>query len=290
MVGGSYIIQPSGPIMWPRSCPSMLRTLQVGAERYRQMRANGETALPPPVVLNSGKDIKLPSREKGREIPCRVFTPESGKSKGVYYHIHGGGWVLQNEKSQDILLKYYADHSQLTVVSVGYRLAPEHPYPAGNEDCFDIAEYLIDNAEKEFGGPVLFMGGESAGGHLAAVTCFHLLESRPAFAFKGIVLNYGCFDISGFQPAAWHFDLPLVLDVEIMQNFQKAFTPGTTQEQRRDPKISPLFADMSKLKCPPALFTCGSLDCLLDDSVFMSTKWMMSGAESILKIYPGMLL
>lgn len=58
------------------------------------MRANGETPLPAPVVLDSGKNIKLPSRESGREIPCRVFAPESGKSAGVYYHIHGGGWYV----------------------------------------------------------------------------------------------------------------------------------------------------------------------------------------------------
>lgn len=52
------------------------------------------------------------------------------------------------------MLKYYATHANLTIVSVGYRLAPEHPYPAGNEDCFDVGEYLIDNAEKEYGGPL----------------------------------------------------------------------------------------------------------------------------------------
>ena len=55
---------------------------------------------------------------------------------------------------QDLMLKYYATHANLTIVSVGYRLAPEHPYPAGNEDCFDVGEYLIDNAEKEYGGPL----------------------------------------------------------------------------------------------------------------------------------------
>lgn len=96
------------------------------------------------------------------------------------------------------------------MVSVGYRLAPEHPYPAGNEDCFDVAEYLVDHGEKEYGVPLMFMGGDSAGGHLSAVTTYHLLKTRPDFAFKGLVLNYGAFDISGFQPGAWHFDLPLV--------------------------------------------------------------------------------
>ena len=183
------------------------------------MRANGETPLPKPVVLESGKNIKLASRESGRSIPCRVFVPQDGKAKGVLYHVHGGGWVLLDEKSQDPMLKYIADHAQLTVVSAGYRLAPEHPYPAGNEDCFDVGEYLIDNAETDYGAPLLFLGGESAGGHLSVTTCFHLLESRPNFAFKGLVLNYGAYDLSGFLRQVWCFDLPLVLDVDIMQKF-----------------------------------------------------------------------
>ena len=281
---------------------------EVGAAKYRIMRENGETPLPKPVVIESGKDIKLPSRDKGREIPCRVFVPENGKAKGVFYHIHGGGWVLQNEKAQDPYLKYIADSCGLAVVSVGYRLAPEDPYPAGNQDCFDIAEYLVDNAEKDYGGPLLFLGGESAGGHLSAATCFELLETRKDFKFKGLVLNYGAYDLSGFLPAAWTFDLPLVLDVDIMIKFisplhppetlhtpltkmfryTDAYLPNMTREQKRDPKISPFFADLTKKKLPPAIFTCGTLDPLLDDSVLMSAKWMMSGAESVLKIYPGM--
>ena len=177
--------------------------------------------MPKPQVLESGKNIKLPSREPSREIPCRVFHPESsgGEPKGVFYHIHGGGWVLQSEHYQDLMLKHYADHSQLVVVSVGYRLAPENPYPAGNEDCFDIGEYLIDNAKRDYGAELKFMGGDSAGGHLSVVTAYHLLRSRPEFAFKGLVLNYGAYDISGFLPHAWAFDMPLVLDVDIMQKF-----------------------------------------------------------------------
>jgi len=199
--------------------------------------------------------------------------------------------VLQNEKAQDPLLKNLAEDNNLTVVSVGYRLSPEDPYPAANEDCFDIAEYLIDNSEKDFGGKVLFMGGESAGGHLTAVTFFHLLTSRPDFRFKGLLFNYGAFDIAGFLPQGYHFPSGLVLDLEIMNNFIGAYTPNTSESERRDPKISPFFTDLNALSqkglLPPALFCCGTLDPLLDDSVFFATKWMISGAEAILKIYPG---
>ncbi|EME43335.1 hypothetical protein DOTSEDRAFT_80769 [Dothistroma septosporum NZE10] len=260
---------------------------QVGAEKYRQMRWNGETPLPKPVVLESGKDGKIPSREAGRDIPTRTFEPEHGKSKGLFLHIHGGGWVLQTEAYQDLMLQHYATHSSLTVISIGYRLAPEHPYPGGNEDCFDAAEYLVDNAEKDYGVQLLFMGGDSAGAHLSVCTCYRLLETRKSFGFKGLILNFGAYDISGFLPQAWHFDLPLVLDVDIMIKYTDAYLPNMTREQKRDPMVSPLFMNLNKLKLPPALFTCGTLDPLLDDSVMMSAKWAMSGAESILKIYPG---
>ncbi|KAF2163584.1 hypothetical protein M409DRAFT_26193 [Zasmidium cellare ATCC 36951] len=260
---------------------------EVGAEKYRQMRWNGETPMPKPTVLETGKNSTLPSREAGRDISIRIFTPENGPSKGIFYHIHGGGWVLQSEAYQDLQLAYYANNASLTVISVGYRLAPEHPFPQGNEDCFDVGEYLVDHGERDFGVPLLFMGGDSAGGHLSVVTTYHLLKTRPAFAFKGLVLNYGSYDLSGFLPQAWHFELPLVLTVDIMQKYVAAYCPNTTQEQRRDPWISPLFMDLNKLKLPPALFTCGTLDPLLDDSVTMSAKWQISGAEAILKIYPG---
>lgn len=70
---------------------------QVGAPVYRQLRWEGKTPLPKPVVLPEGINGTIPSRDAGREIPYRVFKPASGESKGILLHIHGGGWVLQSE-------------------------------------------------------------------------------------------------------------------------------------------------------------------------------------------------
>lgn len=123
------------------------------------MRWNNETPLPRPPILENGKDGKIPSREAGRDIPTRIFKPE-GKVKGTFLHIHGGGWVLSSEKYQDGYLNWLAEMGKLAVVSVGYRLAPEHPFPQGPEDCYDAADYVLQNAEQEFGAPLLFIGGE----------------------------------------------------------------------------------------------------------------------------------
>lgn len=67
----------------------------------------------------------------------------------------------------------------------------------------------------------------------------------------------------------------------------EAFLPGVTPEQRKDPSISPFYKDLTGLKLPSALFTCGTEDCLLDDTVFMGVKWQIAGAEAIIKIFPG---
>lgn len=95
-------------------------------------------------------------------------------------------------------------------------------------------------------------------------------------------------------PAARHFDQALVLESETMRKFTEAALPNTTIEQRRDPSISPFYVNLKALAAasphetmPPALFTCGTSDPLLEDSVMMSTRWMMSGAKAILRIYPG---
>ena len=162
------------------------------------MRATGKTALPAAVHLDSAEDFVIPSRGNSRSIPCRILKPQGNRPvKAVFMHIHGGGWVLQDEKSQDPFLQWMADQTGCLCISVGYRLAPEHPFPAGPEDCFDAAEWLIDNAVKEFGAPLAFLGGESAGGHLSALTALHLLNSSKEkysqFSLNGLLLHYGTF-------------------------------------------------------------------------------------------------
>ncbi|CAA9958225.1 esterase/lipase/thioesterase [Pyrenophora teres f. maculata] len=280
------------------------RWYEVGAAAYRQMRWEGKTPLPKPIVLPEGTNGALPSRDAGREIPYRVFKPAGGKSRGIHMHIHGGGWVLMSEAYQDPYLKYMADHFEVTVVSIGYRLAPEDPWPAGAEDCYDAAEWLVKNGPSVFGGELMFTGGEvrvpfpfvsamhtdllkSAGGHLACLVAFHLLETMPDFAFKGLLLHFGCYDMSSFLPHVLHHETHLVIDHDVMKSYIDALLPNTTEAQRRDPSISPFWADLRGKKLPPALFTCGSEDPLLDDSVMMGSKWAMWGNESVVKIYHG---
>lgn len=93
------------------------------------------------------------------ELPTRVFRPESDPA-GLYIHFHGGGWVLGDVHHQDPRLQRLADTTNQVVVSVRYRLAPEHPYPAAPDDCEAAAVALIENAASRFAVTALTMGGE----------------------------------------------------------------------------------------------------------------------------------
>ena len=176
---------------------------------------------------------------------------------------------------------------------MGYRLAPEDPFPAGPNDCYDAGEYVVKNSKSQFGAPLLFIGGESAGAHLSVLTLLHLHKAIPTFKFRALILHFGSYDLSSFLPAMHNFKKPLIIDYPIMQAYINAFLPNTTPEERRDPSISPFFADWMSITqemkggLSSALFTCGTEDPLLDDSVMMTTKWLMVGSEATLKIYPG---
>lgn len=271
------------------------RWWEVGAAKYREMRARGETPLPAATYLDSAEQTRIPSRDSGRDIPCRILKPTNGKSiEGVYMHIHGGGWVLQSESSQDVVLQDLANTNGMLMFSVGYRLAPEDPFPAGPNDCYDAAEWLIDNAQSKLGAPLKYVGGESAGGHLSMLAMLHLLQHKESrynsFNWKGLILHFGAYDMT-FLPSAYNFKPPetLVLDKDVMEHFSEAFLPGMSLEEKKHPSVSPLYANLERLRgrLPPALFTCGTCDVLMDDTVLMSAKYQMAGAETEVLIVPG---
>ena len=78
-----------------------------------------------------------------------------------------------------------------------------------------------------------------------------------------------------------------ILNKDTVNAYIDAFLPETTAEQRRDPATSPLFADLFDLALPPALFLCGTEDCLLEDTIFMATRWQLAGGEALLRLFPG---
>ncbi|KAL6713204.1 hypothetical protein ACLMJK_009325 [Lecanora helva] len=260
---------------------------EVGAVKYREMMENGELGLPKPVHLPQAQTLRISSREEGRDIPCRLLSPEQdGSVKGIFLHLHGGGGVLGSEKSQDEYLQTFTN-AGLTVISVGYRLAPEHPFPEGVEDCYDVAEWLVDNSPAKLGGPLKFVGGESTGAHLSALTGLYLLKTRPAFALAGLVLSFGQYDLS-MLPLTRNMNRTMaMINRDALSASADAWLPNTNPEQRRHPSISPFYADLYNMRLPPAIFACGTEDVLLEDTVLMATRWQLAGGEALVKIFAG---
>jgi len=247
----------------------------------RAQRIEGTGVMPKPIYLAecSNRTIRGPAAD----ITLRTFVPP--KVDGVYLHIHGGGWVLGAADQQDQLLHALGTGANLVVLSVEYRLAPEHPFPAGPDDCEAAACWLVENAKREFGTECLLIGGESAGAHLSALTLLRLRDKHDAAKkFCGANLVFGAYDL-GMTPSQRNWgERNLVLSTPIIQWFCDQFTPGWSAEQRRDPILSPLWADLHGM--PPALFTVGELDPLLDDSLFMAARWQAAGNRTVLQIYP----
>ncbi|KAI1326287.1 Alpha/Beta hydrolase protein [Xylariaceae sp. FL0255] len=268
----------------------------VGAVEWRRMRDAGELAFPMAVKLPRARDTAVPSRDSGRDIPVRVVEPENGvKSRGILLHFHGGGFVVNTHQDFDAVLARYADECQLTAISVGYRLAPEHPYPAAPEDALDVAEYLIDHGEERFNGLKLsVLTGESAGGCLATVTTFALMRSRPSHSLAALVFNFAQFDVAGGLPLPSTYTKPYMINKTVLSHSAEAYTPGMSAQDRKAAGISPLYEDLEALaaeaptkKLPPAIFHIGTDDPFLDENILMSAKWQITGSEGISKFYPG---
>jgi acetyl esterase len=259
----------------------------VPPEESRRARREGRGIFPAPVYVPEARVIEI--HGPGGPVGLRIIAPDA-KSRGTFLHLHGGGWTLGENDGQDPRLQRLARDTGLTVVSVNYRLAPENPYPAGPDDCEAAAAWLLSDAgaaavgASAASGPRA-IGGDSAGGQLAACTLLRLRDRHGITgAFEAAVLQYGGFDLSMTPSQRLWGDRNLVLSGPIMVWFGDQFLPGLDREQRRDPDISPLFADLAGM--PPAIFTVGTADPLLDDTLFMEARWRAAGHATELRIWP----
>lgn len=264
-------------------------------------KALARASLHLPKIYEVGPDVARQAREEGKSVfgalvysdrayektvegpsgPLRFrVIPPIGRPRGVFLHIHGGGWVLGGAHHHDPILERLADATGLMVVSTCYRLAPEDPYPAGPDDCESAALWLYENADGS-GSELVAIGGESAGAHLAAVTCLRLRNRHGLSPFRAVLLTYGAYDLRGTPSAMEAGEETLILTTKVIRWFTEQFAG---QHDLFNPDISPIFADLRGL--PPALFTVGTIDPLFDDSLFMWSRWLKAGNQAELAIWP----
>ncbi len=264
-------------IAFAEAAPSMW---DFSAEAVRQARREGKGIFPLEEYDPNAEDFFIPT--KNCDLKLRAIQPDHKKPRGTFLHIHGGGWMLGACDLQDERLKQLANDTGLTCISVDYRLAPEAPYPAACDDCEAAALWLATEGHTKFNTDFLAIGGDSAGGHLSANALIKLRDKHKITVYDAVIFMAGAFDMSG-TPSTKNFHEKLVLTTLDIQNFASTFLQN--DEDRLDPDVSPLYADLADM--PPAHFSVGTKDALLDDSIFMANKWIQSQADTELDIYPG---
>ncbi|MDH6283776.1 acetyl esterase/lipase [Prescottella agglutinans] len=209
----------------------------------------------------------------GRRVPVRICAPTGGRARGVYLDIHGGGFYMGSAAGDDVRNRELADALHIAVVSVDYRLAPEHPWPAAPDDCEAVALWLVEHADARFGSSRLAIGGRSAGATLALATLLRLRDRGVVGKFTGAALQFGTYDSSAQTPAGRR-----IADEYFIQAY------AGHVEDRTVPDISPVYGDLHGL--PPTLLVVGSEDVLLEDNLAMAGRLSAAGNDVELRIYP----
>ncbi|GAA0562046.1 alpha/beta hydrolase [Actinomadura livida] len=191
-------------------------------------------------------------------VTSRLYTPKAlpeGSPLLVFYH--GGGWVIGDIDTHDTVCRYLAVHAEVRVLSVGYRLAPEHRYPAAAEDARTAYEYAVKNAAELGADPqAIAVGGDSAGGNLASVVSL-FADRRPDFA----LLFYPATDLSARRRSRELFAEGFYLTDADMTWFSDHYCPP---ERRTEPMASPLLAE-DLAGFPPTYLVTAGFDPLRDE-------------------------
>jgi acetyl esterase/lipase len=222
----------------------------------------------------------------GGDVPVRVYRPEGTTPLPMIMFFHGGGFVVGSIETHDAPCHRLATRVPAVVVSVGYRLAPEHPFPAAVEDCVAATEWVSAHAE-ELGGDAgrLAVAGDSAGGNLSAVVARRARDAGgPGIAFQ--LLIYPTTDLTRSSASHRENGEGYLLTNELMDWFTRCYMGECGELRHSD--ASPLFVeDLSSL--PPALVVTAELDPLRDEGEAYADRLRQAGVDARVSRYDGMI-
>ena len=231
-----------------------------------------------PIQPVATREVTIPSGGGG--IPATLYTPANATaSSGLLVYYHGGGWVLGTRASHDNAARFFAHYAGVRVLSVEYRLAPEHPFPAAADDAVAAFDFAHAKAHDLGADPDrIAVGGDSAGGNLAAVTAqVTTRRGGPAPAFQ--LLLYPGVDASRRRRSRELFGNGFFLTDADMTWFLDHYAPSGVD--RTDPRVSPLLAeDFTGL--PPAYVATAGFDPLRDEGEAYAAKLREAGVPTAL--------
>ncbi len=217
--------------------------------------------LPGPQIHVDGDDLSLPG--PAGDIPARHYRPASGAPAPLLVFYHGGGWSIGDLDSYDALCRLTCRDAGIHVLSIDYRLAPEHPAPAAVEDAYAAFRWAYDHAEELGAAPGrVAVGGDSAGGNLAAVVCqLARDEGGPAPVLQWLI--YPRTDFTTQTRSLSLFARGFLLTKRDIDWFESQYLRRSSVD-RADPRISPLLAE-SLAGLAPALIAVAGFDPLRDE-------------------------
>jgi acetyl esterase len=255
-------------------------------ERARaENRVGAAVTSGPPRPMARVEELTIPG--PGGEIPARFYVPhEAPPAPGpllVYYH--GGGWVIGDLETHDGLCRFLAAFGGCRVLSVDYRLAPEHPFPAPFEDAVAAFGWAAEHAGELGADPNrIAVGGDSAGANLSAAVCLATRDpgARPALQ----LLLYPPTDVVGDQASRATFAEGFLLTRKDMEWFEAHYLPDGCAPE--DPRVSMMRAlDVSSL--PPAYVATAGFDPLRDEGETYAARMREAGVKVALRRYPALI-
>ncbi len=253
-------------------------------EEARAVSTMAAALLPPPPPVADATDTTSPG--PAGEIPVRNYTPQGRGPFGVFVYFHGGGWTIGDIPSHDGIAAAIANAARCQVVSVGYRLAPEHKYPAAPDDCFAATRWVFEQAATFGGDPRrIAVGGDSAGGNLAAVVCL-MARDRGAFRPRLQVLIYPAVDHDFNRPSMRENAEGYLLSRNDMVWFWHHYLarPDDAGHVYAVPMRAEDLHDL-----PPARILVAEYDPLRDEGVAYAQRLREAGVPVTLTCYEGMI-
>lgn len=244
-----------------RAEPAPHPSLQSAEERritYREaaLATRGD---PQPVASVLDTELVL----EGRTLRARLYVPFEEEGKALVVYFHGGGFVVGDLETHDALCRRLASDTRMRFLSVDYRLAPEHPFPAGIEDAVDTIRYVREHlAEYEDPGAELIVMGDSAGATLMTVAC--ALTKGEDLGIAAQVVIYPTLGPELFTDSVHEFGAGHALDIDHLRYDYGLYLDGWTDHS--DPRVTPLmFNDLTG--APPAIVVVAECDPLRDEAV-----------------------
>jgi acetyl esterase len=252
-------------------------------------------------ALRAGGEERARARPRGPEmasvsdlvaggVPARLYVPD-GAPAPLFVYLHGGGWTIGSLHTHDALSRELASGAQVRVLAVGYRLAPEHPWPAGIDDAVAVLRWVADGGLEAVGDspPVdpssLAVGGDSAGGTLATLACLRLRDEAPEALPMLQLLAYPNTDLTGAMPSMIEKAHGWGPDAELIRWFNRQWVPD--ESRWGDPAVSPLHApDLSGL--PAAIVITAEHDPLRDEGEAYAQRLRDAGVAVTARREPGL--